>query len=142
MRDKDSGILGAVEIDLAKLTALLVERPAPAVRLALLFGSRASGGPRENSDIDLALLCDTPISTAQRFELIGDVGATFGLPVDLVDLYRAPYPVTGEALGGVRLIGDDDTYASLATRYLTDREDFGPLHDRLLDRRLDTWLRT
>ena len=130
-----------MDIDVERLFELLVERSSPTVRLALLFGSRGGGRAREDSDIDLALLCDTPISSADRFALIGDIGAAFGLPVDLIDLHDAPYPVTGEALGGRRLIGDDETYATLAVRHLTDREDFGPLHDGLLNRRLDTWLR-
>ena len=131
-----------MDIDVGKLTRLLVERPGPSARLALLFGSHGDGRARRDSDIDLALLYDDPISSATRFALIEDIGAAFGRPVDLVDLHRAPFPVTGEALGGRRLIGDDETYAALAVRHLVDRADFGPLHDGLLNRRLDAWLRT
>jgi len=32
------------------------------------------------------------------------------------------------------LLGDLATHAALMTRALTDREDFGPLHDRLIER--------
>ena len=127
--------------DRDRLAALLASREAPGVRLALLFGSRGRGTATPGSDIDLALLCTRAMSGAERLDLIGDIGALFGLPVDLIDLHHAPYPVTGEALGGDRLIGDAETFATLATRHLTDREDFGPLHDRAIDAKLDRWLR-
>ncbi len=119
-------------LDTRKLTDLLAERFGTSLRLALLFGSHADGRAREDSDIDLALLCDEPVCSADRLALIGDIGAAFGLPVDLVDLHRAPYPVTGEALRGRRLIGDDETYAALAVRDTPRKGGDGLRHPRFL----------
>ena len=129
-------------IEIPVLERLLSARASPRVRLALLFGSQADGSARPDSDIDLALLCDRPLSGEERSALVADVGRTFGRAVDLVDLHRAPYPVTGEALGGRRVIDDGTAYAELAAKHLADREDFGPLVDRMLNERLDAWLRT
>ena len=128
--------------DADRLAELLAARREPALRLALLFGSRASGRAGADSDVDLAVLADRPLDAAERESLREATMEAFGVPLDLVDLYRAPYPVTGEALGGRRLLGDDERFAALAVRHLVDREDFGPLHDRLIGERLDAWLRT
>ena len=78
----------------------------PEIRLALLFGSRASGRPRADSDIDLAILADSPLAPERRACIIEAVALATGCPIDLVDLYHAPEPVLGEALKGVRLLGN------------------------------------
>lgn len=85
---------------------------------------------------------DRPLSAGEQAKLIADIGRKFDRAVDLVDLHRAPYPVTGEALSGTRVIDDGVAYAELAARHLVNREDFGLLVDRMLNERLDTWLRT
>jgi len=46
-------------------------------RLAILFGSQATDSSRADSDIDLALLADTQISSSLKLELIEAIGADF-----------------------------------------------------------------
>ena len=61
------------------------------VKLAILFGSQASGGADADSDIDLALLADSPLPPSRKLELIEVIGAEFGRPVDIVDLLASTF---------------------------------------------------
>jgi len=112
----------------------------PEIRLALLFGSRASGRPRADSDVDLAVLADWPLAAERRASIIETVALATGCPVDLVDLYHAPEPVLGEALKGVRLLGDAATQAQLVTRHVLNAADFLPLRERILTERRSAWI--
>lgn len=133
------GRLGCVDDLPHRLADLL--RTCDDLVLALLFGSRAHGRSRPDSDIDVAVLGAAPLGVESKIELMGRIGAEFGLPVDLVDLHGTPEPVTGEALRGVRLVGSDAAFAELVIRHLDNVEDFLPLQRRLLDERRALWLR-
>lgn len=111
----------------------------PGIRLAILFGSHAGGDARSDSDIDLALLADAPLSSAVILNLVEEIGSEFGCPVDIVDLYHAPQPVLGQVFKGSRLLGDNRTYAELLTRHLMDSADFLPLRQRILAERQAAW---
>ena len=76
-------------------------------RLATLFGSPADGDALADSGINNVLLADGPHSGAVIGELAEVVGSTFGGPVDIVDLHHTPYPITGQALKGRRLLGGE-----------------------------------
>jgi predicted nucleotidyltransferase len=115
-------------------------RPFLQLKLAILFGSLADGNANPASDMDLALLADSPINTDLKFELMQALGAKFGRPVDIVDLYFGAEPVLGEVLKGKRLLGDNSTYANLMTRHLLNTADFAPLQQRILSERLDRWI--
>lgn len=54
-----------------------------------LYGSRARGDHRRDSDIDLAILCDEPLDPVALFDLSGTLAARLGAAVDLVDLRQA-----------------------------------------------------
>lgn len=124
---------------LSQLTALLSQYPH--IKLALLFGSQATGKARPDSDIDLGILAQAPLSADFKLQLMQTIGAEFGRPVDIVDLYHVPEPITGQAFKGIRLIGDDTTYASLLTRHLLNVADFLPLHQRILTERRNRWIK-
>jgi predicted nucleotidyltransferase len=111
----------------------------PEIRLVLLFGSRASGRPRPDSDVDLGMLTDTPLSAERRASIIEAVARATGCPVDLVDLHDAPEPVLGEALKGIRLLGDATDHARLLTRHVLNAADFLPLRERILAERRAAW---
>lgn len=120
-----------------ELAAVL--RPFPGLRLALLFGSLARGTAGGASDIDLAILADRPLDADLRVAITGAVAERFGRAVDLVDLYAVPEPITGEALGGRRLLGDDAAQGELLYRHLCNVADFLPLRNRILDERRRAW---
>ena len=113
----------------------------PQFELAILFGSQATGDATGESDIDLALLSGTPISSSLKLELVELIGARFGLPVDIVDLYFAAEPILGQVFKGKRLLGDDATYARLLTKHLINTADFVPLQQRILAERRDAWIK-
>ena len=123
---------------LSQLTALLSRYPQ--IKLAILFGSQATGNARLDSDIDLGLLAQTPLTADFKLQLIQTIGAEFGRPVDIVDLYHVPEPITGQVFKGIRLIGDNTTYAELLTRHLLNVADFLPLHQRVLTERRNRWI--
>lgn len=112
----------------------------PGIRVAILFGSQASGTAAPDSDIDLAILLDSPMSAEQKRTTIERVAAELGCPVDIVDLFDAPEPILGEVLGGERIIGDNAAYAQLINRHVLNAADFLPLRQRILDERRAQWI--
>lgn len=121
-----------------KLTAVL--RGYPEIRVAFLFGSRASGAAGPESDIDVGVLADTPIDPERKLSLIEALGLELGVPADVVDLHGAPEPVLGEVLRGRRIIGDDATHAKLVTAHVINAADFLPLRQRILAERRAAWI--
>jgi len=113
----------------------------PEFKLAILFGSQAMGNATGDSDIDLALLSDAPISSSKKLQLVEQIGAKFGRPVDIVDLFFAAEPVLGQVFKGKRLLGDDATYARLLTKHLINTADFVPLQKRILTERRNAWIK-
>lgn len=110
-------------------------------KLAILFGSQAMGNATRDSDIDLALLSDAPISSSKKLQLVEQIGAKFGRPVDIVDLFFAAEPVLGQVFKGKRLLGDDVSYARLLTKHLINTADFVPLQKRILTERRNAWIK-
>jgi len=76
-----------------------------------LFGSRAAGDARP--DIDLGIWAQAPLTADFKLQLIQTLGAELGCPVDIVDLYHVPEPITGQVFKGIRLIGSDTAHAAL-----------------------------
>lgn len=110
------------------------------VKLAILFGSLAQGTATADSDLDLAVLAEKPLSTEMQVQLIGDLADRLGRPVDLIDLQTVGEPLLGEVLKGRRILGDDTRYAQLITRHLFDAADFLPYRQRILAERRARWI--
>lgn len=91
----------------AEASALLA---AAGVRFAYLFGSRATGRHRPDSDADLAVLTDRPLTLLAESRLCLDLATALGVPsVDVVDLGRAPLRIVGRILGeGVVIHGREE----------------------------------
>jgi predicted nucleotidyltransferase len=123
----------------AAASAVLVRQPD--IRLAILFGSAASGALRRESDIDVAVLAASKLIPDRKAELIGELAAATGRPVDLIDLRSAGEPLLGQILAhGRRLFGSDADYAELLRRHLFDVEDFLPYVERMLAERRRAWI--
>jgi predicted nucleotidyltransferase len=73
---------------MARLAALLAAREE--VRLAYLFGSRASGRAQVGSDWDVGVVLGVGTPPERRLEIAAALGAELGEPVDVVALDRAP----------------------------------------------------
>jgi uncharacterized protein len=112
------------------------------IRLAILFGSAASNRLRVESDIDVAVQCDAPLTASRKTELIEEVALISGRPVDLIDLNTIGQPLLGYILQGRRLKGSSNALARLAYRSLIEQTDFLPLVERTLAQRRHAWLNT
>lgn len=84
------------------------------VLAAWVFGSRASGAARADSDIDMALLTDEPLPLLRRERLARDLSALLGAEVDLVDLRRAGLALQARVVRTGRLLFSDDEPARVA----------------------------
>lgn len=129
---------------MASLNAIkdVVRRVAPEVKAAWVFGSVAEGSARRNSDLDVAVLGERPLTSATKKALIERLAQTEGRPVDLVDLQVTRGPIVGQVLGcGTRLFCADTTlYAELMKRRMFDQADWEPLRRRILKARRDAWI--
>ena len=80
----------------------------PPLRLAVLFGSHATGRAQANSDVDVAILPRDPaLSLKLELELAGQLSRSVGREVDLVRLDRASTLVRWEiARDGIVLVAE------------------------------------
>ena len=76
------------EIDTEKLVCIIESRIGP-LQALYLFGSVAREQGRHDSDVDLAVLLESPLTELARWELAQELAVTFGKDVDLVDLRSA-----------------------------------------------------
>jgi predicted nucleotidyltransferase len=77
------------------------------VRAAYVFGSRATGYARPDSDIDLGVLYRTPQALEQTVRLEGDLHEAAAMKVDLVDVGRASAFLALEIIRGERVFVRD-----------------------------------
>lgn len=113
----------------------------PETRLAILFGSLATGRQHAESDIDLAIDIGQPLTSSKKMELIAELAKGIGRPVDLIDLRVVGEPLLGQILKhGKRLHGADEAYAALICRHVFDEADFMPGYRRILKERREAWI--
>ncbi len=120
------------------LKSLLAQHPD--IRLAYLFGSLARGEARADSDLDLAILTEDPLTPERKILLIEELALASGRAIDLIDLKEAGEPLLGEILGkGIRVKGANSLHAELIARHLFDSADFLPYVRRMLAERRAKW---
>lgn len=112
----------------------------PGIRQAWVFGSVAAGKARADSDLDIAVEADHPLSADEKRRLIATLAAATGRPVDLIDIRTVGEPLLGQILKhGQRLFGSNADHAALIRRHVFDSEDFVPYIKRLLRERRQAW---
>ena len=122
-----------------RLAALFAAQPG--VRLAYLFGSRARGTATPESDADVAISLGRPMSAPEKMQIIGDIGALLGQPVDLVDLETAKGTLLGRIFKeGIRLIDDAAVRERIAASRANWQTDVAPYVERLRAERRAAWL--
>lgn len=95
---------------LSRTLAALLDAPAMAGRSVSgtwVFGSVARGEEREDSDIDVAVLCE-PALELERAAVMDQVGRAVGRDVDVIDLRTAPPALAWEILTTGRLVVERD----------------------------------
>jgi predicted nucleotidyltransferase len=122
------------------LAAFLDEQPD--LVLGILFGSVNRGTERWESDVDVGVMADAPLSAERKKALIEALALRFGRPVDLVDLQTARGVLLHQILStGTLVYAPDRTYyAELMKRHVFDQADFMPYYNRLLAARRRRWL--
>lgn len=121
------------------IQAALVRHPE--IRLAILFGSLATGEERLDSDVDLAIDAGRLFDGASKMLLMAEIAECTGRPVDLVDLRAIGEPLLGQILKyGKRILGKDSVYAELIKRHLFDEADFMPCYRGILRERRNAWI--
>ncbi|RMH11089.1 MAG: nucleotidyltransferase domain-containing protein [Gammaproteobacteria bacterium] len=113
----------------------------PEIKQAIVFGSLAKGQARFDSDVDLAIEMDHPMSVAEKAEWIAKIAQTTQRAVDLIDLFRVGQPLFLQIIQhGKRLKGSDAMYGRLLSRCVMDYTDFMPYRQRILDTRRHAWI--
>jgi uncharacterized protein len=105
-----------------------------------VFGSCAIGTQTFDSDIDVAVLAGSPISSDYKIKLIEELATATGRAIDLIDLRTAGQPLLGQILKtAIRLKGSDSDMASLYIRNVIEVADFMPYVTRTLKERQQAW---
>lgn len=101
------------------------------IRLALLFGSRARGQARPDSDADVAVLGEN----LDLLDLAADLSDAAKVEVDVVDIRDPGYPLLNALLrdGVVLREGERGAAASWWTRALLQAETDRPGYERMRD---------
>jgi predicted nucleotidyltransferase len=111
------------------------------ISLAVLFGSVAAGQPRSESDLDIAVAADQPLTFAEKMAMIQALAEKTGRPIDLIDLATVTEPLLGQIVQhGRRLLGSDTLYGNLISRHLIEQADFMPYRNRMLAERRMAWI--
>lgn len=105
----------------------------PGLVAAYLFGSRARGSDRANSDVDVAIWLERSPSSFGEYplELAGDLEQELGLPVDVVVLNRAPSDLVHRVLRDGDLLVERNRSARIRfeVRARNDYFDMQPFRD-------------
>lgn len=109
----------------------------PPLKLAILFGSRARGGDRPDSDLDLAILpVDPSLPLHDENGLVAALEQATGVPVDLVRIDQAPPALRWRiARDGIVLLSDP---GHVAPRFLAQE---GIEHDELRELEMEAMRR-
>lgn len=104
---------------------------SPEVELALLFGSRARGQERSDSDVDVAVEGEG----VDRLALARDLSRAAGLEVEVVDLRAAGYPLLKALLRDSVVLyeGRRHAEARFRTHAILQTEMDRPWYERMRD---------
>ena len=128
-----------MNFDASQLQTALAK--VPELRLALLFGSCATGAQRPDSDVDVAVDLGAVMTAEQHVALVTALALATGRVVDLIDLRTVGEPLLGQILQNCfRILGRSDVHAQYMTRHVMDVEDFVPYQERILRERRQAWI--
>ena len=124
-----------VPADAPGVEALRAAVAGPDIALAVLFGSRAEGRARPDSDWDVGIIASDSVDLDR---LCATLESVVGGRVDVIDLRRADPVVCMEvARHGVVLVDVDDNrwpaFVSLSLRRFEDSRKFRDLQRQVLD---------
>lgn len=97
--------------DSLALASDVLQRSIAGLQAAYLFGSRATGTFRTDSDWDIGILCP-PMKSMDLASLSGQLSSVLGNACDLVDLKRASVSLRAEVLRNGRAFMAPDALAT------------------------------
>lgn len=111
----------------------------PGLQVAVLYGTAAAGKLRPDSDIDLAVLYDRPLSVENRLTLLEQLDKRLSMPVDLVDLSQVSGVILREILcrGKVLIKKNPQIFVQLIQRLVYNQEDVMPYYRAALRERAE-----
>ena len=114
----------------------------PDLRLALLFGSFASGRHHAGSDLDVAVAYPRRMTVDEKIHKAQALSALIKREVDLVDLREASGLLLQQILAGRKTLvnRDAELYGNIMARRLSEESDFMPLYDLMLRARRERFL--
>lgn len=104
------------------------------LQLAVLYGSAAAGKVRPDSDVDIALLFDRPLTAAKKMVLISRMEGELKRDIDLVDLFALNGTILKQVLskGRVLIQTRPGALAELIRRMIYNQSDMMPYVTRTL----------
>jgi predicted nucleotidyltransferase len=104
------------------------------LRLAILYGSVATGKMRVDSDVDIAVLLDCPVSAECKMALISRLESELRRDVDLVDLFSLSGTILRQILlkGRVLIQTNPGDLAGLVRKMIYNQADMMPYVSRTL----------
>ena len=133
---RDAVGVGTGDADLARARAELA-RALPGLKLAYVFGSRAAGRSRVDSDVDLAVLCDVVVDPLALYGIAQIIAGALRREVDLVDLARASTVLQKEVVAQGKVLHEREPGMRLVfeSRVLSDyarlNEERAPVLERI-----------
>ncbi|MCM2321856.1 MAG: nucleotidyltransferase domain-containing protein [Oligoflexia bacterium] len=114
------------------------------IKVVAVYGSWTAGKPTPQSDVDVAIAGDRPLSTDEKLALAGDLSLHLKKEVDLVDLRILHGVILKEIIRDAAWVkkGDLELLVSILKRQLFEEADFRPLHDYVLEKKRERFLKT
>jgi len=130
----EHGLPRTAEIS-GRIRRILLDEPG--IQLVLLHGSAACGKMRSDSDIDLAVLFDRPLTAEARLSLAARLERELHRPIDLVDLAELNGTILKQILckGKVLVVKQPASLAALVERMIYNQADMMPYVRRTLAER-------
>jgi predicted nucleotidyltransferase len=106
----------------------------PGLKLAILYGSAVTGRMRPDSDVDVALLFDRPLSAERKMALISRLESELRRDVDLVDLFSLNGTILKQVLckGQVLIQTKTGELSGLVRKMIYNQTDIMPYVSRTL----------
>ncbi len=108
----------------------------PSIHFAILFGSFAKNKNTTESDIDIAIELDKPLTTENKLSLLQSFAELTDRKIDLIDLKTVGEPLLNEIIQHGEIIkGTKNKFIQLSIKNLNMMQDFTPYLRRTLKER-------
>lgn len=108
----------------------------------IVYGSVVTDSFSHQSDIDIAVLFDEPLTPDQKMTLLGELAVALRREIDLVDLYKLHGTLLQQILtkGVIVYQQSDLVLYKLLKRMIYNQSDFMPLYRREMKKRVEQFV--